>query len=120
MKQTDSNDGRRGDTYGGFYFVRVIKPYSESLLLNGTILGVICFAPLTFEKHGTGGEENQFTPNIVTFSVSVLVVVTNKAEPAIQLLGRVPLLGAQTLATIAAMCPAKGVSLLLLLLLLVS
>ena len=29
MKQTDSNDGRRGDTSGGFYFVRVINLYSE-------------------------------------------------------------------------------------------
>ena len=51
MKQTDSNDGCRGDTYGGFYFVRVIKPYSESLLLNGTILGVTVVSPPSLSKN---------------------------------------------------------------------
>ena len=65
MKQTDSNDGRRGDTYGGFYFVRVIKPYSESLLLNGTILGVTVVSPPSLSKNmGQVGRKNKLHPTL--------------------------------------------------------
>ena len=39
-------------------------------LLNGTIFGV------TF---GTGGEDKQVTPKLVSFSVSALAVVTKRA-----------------------------------------
>ena len=44
------------------------------LLFCRTILGV------TFGT-GRGGQQKEVTPNIVTFSVSMLPVVTNKVEP---------------------------------------
>ena len=44
------------------------------LLLNGAILGVTV---------GTGRGGKQVTPKTAPFSVSVLVVVTNKVETAI-------------------------------------
>ena len=53
-----AQDGSRciQHAYGGFYFVCVMTLYSESCLLNGTILGCnFCFAPSLWKKqHGTG------------------------------------------------------------------
>ena len=60
--------------YGGFYFVRVMKVYSEVFSLNGAIWGVTL---------GTGRGGTKVTPKFVSFSVSVLAKDTNKVESAI-------------------------------------
>ena len=57
---------------GGFYFVRVMKLRSESVLINATVVAA------TFWDR-TGGTTASYT-QLVLFSVSVLAVVTNKVK----------------------------------------